>query len=338
MQSLNNIFGPNNDIEIQKAKKKFSTMTTKNLHGHLKRGNYLAWNITGDKLASGSMDDSVRVWGSIERKSAYSQNDSLHLKGHMGSINQVAWDPTNAESLASTSDDKTIRLWDSRTGQCTSNLETKTESTNLVWSPDGNTIVISSKAYMGGQVDALLLLDVRNAAKLKKVIKFHYSVNHMAWHKDSANHIYLATGKGDIEIFNWPEFKAVKLIDAHTSPAFCVEFSPNGNYFAVGSADTLVSLWDKKDHVCLRTFGNLTAAVKSISFSHDNQYIAIGGSEDNFIDISHLESGENIHTIQNGSPINCVSWHPKKHLLAYAGKEKDKHDRDTGCIKVFGFH
>jgi THO complex subunit 3 len=338
MQSLNNLFGPNNDVEIQKTKKKIAALSTKNLHGHLKRGNYLAWNHTGDKLASGSMDDTIRIWTSVERKTSHN-NDSLVLKGHAASINQVIWNPTNAEMLASTSDDKTFRLWDARTGSCTSNLDIKTSGANTVWGPDGNDIVIASKGYANSGTDALLLLDVRMAAKLKKVVKFHYSINHLAWHKDSPNHIYLATGTGGVEIFNWPEFKAIKQIEAHTSPAFCVEFSPNGNYFAVGSADSLVSLWDKNDHVCLRTFGNLTAAVKSISFSHDNQLIATGGSEDNFIDISHLESGENVHTIQNNSPINCVAWHPKKLLLAYTGKEKDKHDRDTGCIKVLGtFH
>lgn len=150
-----------------------------------------------------------------------------------------------------------------------------------------------------------------------------------------------------------------------------------GKFFAVGGGDSLVSFWDRDDQVCLRTFGNLNGNVKTIGFSHDNQLIAAAGPEDNFIDISHriflilfsslieilvtlennssiyqnlmqslgaylifiVESGDNVHTIQNGSPVNCLAWHPKKHLLAYTGKEKDKHDRDTGYIKVFGsFH
>jgi len=35
--------------------------------------------------------------------------------------------------------------------------------------------------------------------------------------------------------------------------------------------------------------------------------------------------------------MNAVAWHPKELLLAYAGDERDKHARDLGSIKIFGF-
>lgn len=40
---------------------------------------------------------------------------------------------------------------------------------------------------------------------------------------------------------------------AHPVNAMCLQFSPNGKYFAVGSADALVSIWDADEFVCLRT-------------------------------------------------------------------------------------
>jgi THO complex subunit 3 len=55
-------------------------------------------------------------------------------------------------------------------------------------------------------------------------------------------------------------------------------------YFAVGSGDALVSLWDSHEVICLRTFGRIESAIRTISFTHDSQYIATG-SEDLIIDI-----------------------------------------------------
>jgi len=55
-------------------------------------------------------------------------------------------------------------------------------------------------------------------------------------------------------------------------------------YFATGSADTLVGLWDINELICLRTFSRLSWPVRTIGFSYDGEYLA-AGSEDDFIDI-----------------------------------------------------
>ncbi len=36
------------------------------------------------------------------------------LTGHSDSVDQLCWDPTNAERLATASLDKTVKLWDTR--------------------------------------------------------------------------------------------------------------------------------------------------------------------------------------------------------------------------------
>ena len=35
--------------------------------------------------------------------------------------------------------------------------------------------------------------------------------------------------------------------------------------------------------------------------------------------------------------MNSVSWHPTRHLLAYAGDDKNKSGQDEGNLRVFGF-
>jgi len=289
----------------------------------------VSWNSTGDKLASGSIDETVRIWPHVERKHT---RESIEMKGHSGSISVLCWNPANPEQLATTSLDQTIRLWDVRSGKSTVNIPAKGEGINIAWSPDGNTIACGSKG--SPTIDQLLHIDTRKN-KITKIIKFHYLVNEMAWNKEGT-HFYLTTGSGEIEIRNWPEFKLLRSISAHTASIFSIDINPNGRNFAVGSADSLVSLWDARELVCLRTFGNLNSMVRTISISHDGQFIA-SGSEDTFIDISHVETGEKVATLECEAATNELAWHPKKLLLAFAGDDKDHHGKDHGSVKIFGF-
>ena len=142
-------------------------------------------------------------------------------------------------------------------------------------------------------------------------------------------------------------------------------------YFAVGSADALVSLWDVNELACLRTLSRLDWPIRSVSFSYDGKLLA-SASEDLFIDIGHVETGkqekcktgqiakildiynyighktkviyidnlgEHIANVSCTSSTFTIAWHPKRYLLAYACDEKDKYDRDrsVGLLKVYGF-
>ncbi len=62
------------------------------------------------------------------------------LRGHEDAINGIAWSP-DERTLASGSDDKTIRLWDTETGNLLRTLEVKGRIKavlSVAWSPDGH--------------------------------------------------------------------------------------------------------------------------------------------------------------------------------------------------------
>ena len=108
----------------------------------------------------------------------------------------------------------------------------------------------------------------------------------------------------------------VHVLSAHPGNCICIEFDPTGRYFAVGSADALVSLWDVNELACVRTFSRLDWPVRTISFSYDGKLLA-SASEDLIVDIGHVDTGERAASIPVSSPTFTVAWHPKRYILAY---------------------
>jgi THO complex subunit 3 len=80
------------------------------LSGHKDYVRTVGWNITGTRLASGSADKTIRIWNPDKPEVRY----SIPLRDHTSSIDNLCWDPTNADHLVSASSDKTVRFWDYR--------------------------------------------------------------------------------------------------------------------------------------------------------------------------------------------------------------------------------
>ena len=82
------------------------------LEGHVGPANSVVFSNDGHLLASGSDDQTVRLWdpaaGALQHI----------LNGHLGRVNSVAFSH-DGSLLASGSDDQTVRLWDSAHGSFT---------------------------------------------------------------------------------------------------------------------------------------------------------------------------------------------------------------------------
>uniref|UniRef100_A0A6B2L9X9 Anaphase-promoting complex subunit 4 WD40 domain-containing protein n=1 Tax=Arcella intermedia TaxID=1963864 RepID=A0A6B2L9X9_9EUKA len=305
--------------------------------GHKKRVRCLAWNATGEILASGALDGALRVWSNVDRKHAKATSE---LKGHAGAVNAMCGNKEGPERLATTSTDKTIRLWDVRTNKSTATISLPGEGINIAWSPDGSTIACGVKGTEGMSVNecqkvksTLIHVDTRKNTISKKLV-FFYVVNKMSWNV-SGTHFFLITGNGEIEIRTWPEFSLLRTTRAHTDSICTIDMNPNGRNFAVGCADSLASLWDTAEMACLRTFGAHSSMVHTLSISHDGQFLASGCQEDPLIDISHVETGETLFSVSCDAPVNEIAWNPKQLLLAY--DHYNPKEPDSSGVRVFGY-
>ncbi|KAI8617874.1 WD40-repeat-containing domain protein [Chytriomyces sp. MP71] len=316
--------------------------------GHRGKILSVAWSQSGSRLASGAYDQGVRVFtlGSAQVSTAVlreaSSNAAL-LSGHAADVDQVLFHPSMEHSLASAGADKTVRVWDVRAhSKPQHTIQTVGENINIAWSPDGNTIAVGSKDDVisfidprGGSNSTATGPNTSANASSKYVwhtFKRDFEVNEIRWDY-TGKLFYLTTGHGTVQILDFPSFKLVHNIAGHTGNCYCIDFDPMGRrtsigshfcnkrYMAIGSNDSLVSLWDLDEFVCIRTLGQLDMPVRVMTFAHCGELIAMAGTEDKNIDIASVETGETLYSV----PVSCApetaSWHPSKYVLAFCGEE-----------------
>lgn len=317
----------------EQLRRHFSTHgKIRDVQGHSHKVHSVDWNSDGRKLASGSFDKTVSIY-SLDRDRLTKERS---FKGHNDSVDQLCWHPKSTETLATASLDKTVRLWDTRKSTATSTINTKGENINICWSPDGTVIAVGNKE------DVVTFIDART----RRIFKEHsskFEVNEISWNTRN-DLFFLTSGTGEVHVISWPKLETQVILKAHPATCICIEFDPTGKYFAVGSADAMVSLWDADHLCCLRTITRLEWPARTISFSYDGKLLA-SASEDLVIDISSTETGEKIAEIPTESPTFTVAFHPRKNLLAFACDDKqtdhfrDNRDtnREAGTVKVFGF-
>ena len=129
------------------------------------------------------------------------------LKGHSNWVDSVAYSP-DGQTVASGSNDKTIKLWNVKTGKLLQTFEGHSKWVNSVaYSPDGQTLASGSNDNSVGEVlasgsfdDTIKLWNVKTGKLLQTLEGHSISVNSVAYSPDGQT---LASGSGDDTIKIW---------------------------------------------------------------------------------------------------------------------------------------
>ncbi|MBV9470282.1 MAG: sigma-70 family RNA polymerase sigma factor, partial [Abitibacteriaceae bacterium] len=155
------------------------------------------------------------------------------LIGHMGSITALAYAP-DGTLLASGSHDRTIKLWDTRTGKVLHTLDAHTDNvTTLAFSPDGNLLA-------SGSFDRVIeIWDVQTASLRCAIPQQARTTAVVFAPKVGGNDRYLATASWDhaVRIWDIPDAAEAKPEVVWSWPQTDLEpealaFSPDGKLLA----------------------------------------------------------------------------------------------------------
>ena len=307
----------------------FANFGTREIAGHRRRVHSVAWSCTGRKLASGSVDQTARVYD-VEH-GLHSGRD-IELKGHTDSVDQMAWDPTSPDRLATVSADKTLRLWDTKSGgRPVATVPLTDENINVCWSPDGSQLAV------GNRDDVFAFVDAKTHKLLRTTPKFGYQVNDACWNR-KGDRFYLTTADGVVQCLHFPTMKPLHQMRGHTSSVYAMARDPVHDRLAFGGADAMATVWDCDDCVCTTVVDRLQAPARAVSFSFDGKFLASAGDDDS-VDVADVDvesgTGERVAQIATrGGTVSTLKWSPTHHVLAFAGDSRGDRGKE-GCVSVW---
>eukprot|EP00659_Diplonema_papillatum_P006386 gene6386-9774_t len=132
------------------------------LNAHQQEVCGLQWSPDGGSLASGGNDNLLHVWDARQR-----HEPRLRIGAHSAAVRALGWSPHQSGLLASGGGtaDKTIRFWNTSTGECTNVIDTKSQVCSILWAVNRQEL-LTSHGYSENQLSLWCYPSMKRIANL----------------------------------------------------------------------------------------------------------------------------------------------------------------------------
>jgi WD40 repeat protein/serine/threonine protein kinase len=269
-------------------------------HGHGGGVLSVAFSPDGQRIVTGSLDGTAKVWDAASGK------ELVTFKGHRAGINSVAFAPDGQRIVTSGLNDPTPRVWDSTSAKELLSLKGHHAMVNSVaFSPDGQRIATASgdgtaKVWNAASGNELLVLTGHL-----------YSVLSVGFSPDGRR---IATGGEDHTARVWEADRGVQLLVliGHLYEVLSVAFSPDGQRIVTGGPDARAKVWEAASGKELRTL-RARNEINSVAFSPDGRRIAAGSGYSSYLAVQvwDADSGEELLAFNgHNDQVRSVAFSP----------------------------
>lgn len=257
-------------------------------------------------LLAGYSGNDIKVWD------AATGEELRTLIGHSGWVMGLAFSP-DGRTLASTSLDGSVRIWDISQGSETISVTSPVAGfgTRVTYSPNGQEFATS-----GGDGTVTLWNSETGEPRLR--FGHEQEVLSLAYSPDGGR---IVTGSLDETIIIWDTAAGNKLLTlpGHVEGVRDVAFSPDGELIASGGFDGIARVWDAASGELIHEITeHLENLVLGVAFSPDGKSLATS-STDATVAVWDVTTGEHRYTLVHGGVVREVTYSPDGTLIATGG-------------------
>lgn len=287
----------------------------------------LAFSADGQRLASASFDNTVRIWDLAAGR-------ELHQCPAGDAVHALAFSP-DGRLLAAACEDHSVRLWDADAGKQVRRLVGHGGAVRAVaFAPRGRLLATGAADH------TIRLWEADTGKALRTLDRQDGPVEAVAFSPDGAS--LAATGDGTIRLWDPATGRPLRRWKAHTFRVTSLAFAPDGKTLASSAVvDSAVHFWDPETGRELHADGH-AGAVWDLAFDADGKSLTSRSGEKQLVrwDLATETRASGF----GGPPVQGpVSISADRRLLATAGRVADSavrvYDLTTGAlVRTLGDH
>ncbi|XP_077994598.1 apoptotic protease-activating factor 1-like [Glandiceps talaboti] len=247
-----------------------------------------------------AQDNSDKFYVDWSNKESFIYSCLLTNKGHESAVKCAQFSP-NGSKVVSCSSDKTVKVWDSHSGQEYLSMTGHTDFVNwCCYSPNGTMIASCSDDK------TVRIWNSRDGGLIHTFRVHEEEVNMCSWSHDSTR---VVSCSNDWYIRIWDVVKAslITEIAGHDDAVRACHFSPDDDYLISCSQDCTVKVWDISSDKWVVHYRGHNSTVSSCCFSPDGKNVA--SSSEHFVQIWIAHTGQLLNTCESKSGmlvLDCV--------------------------------
>jgi len=233
----------------------------------------IAYSPDGTRIASSSIDKTVRVWD------VQTGEQVVLFDKHNSEVFSIDYHPSG-NWIASSDFAGKVLVWDANTGEVVYDHSFRKDSlnayaTSLAFSPDGNFLAIGTIGSALNIWDWDSGIDPINLSQPE----------HPNPISDVAYGNYVVTGSFDETVRIWDDLGVKQILEGHEARVTGVAISPNSQLVISVSWDNMLKIWDVETGELIKDMMLVdeSSSLQDVTISPDGRFIAVISAGDVFI-------------------------------------------------------